>query len=168
MFSTDLCRPYGKAPPCPAPPSSSPRSSPVQPVTRRRRRLRARRRDQPRSPPAEPEDICGPLVTELTHILNTGSTACAETSDCNCYGGGMEPRSTCGRIANRATLARLRKTATRFRASACYPTMNCAAWACTPSCVHDIDERTGEAEGTPALHPPHRALSASAQWASLP
>ena len=79
-------------------------------------------------------DDCEPLITEVTEILENGSTDCSETSDCGCHGGGMGPASGCGGIVNRATLDRLDPVATRFRASPCYPTVNCAPWQCTPTC----------------------------------
>lgn len=89
--------------------------------------------DPPPDPPPQ-NDPCEPLITEVTDVLDSGSTQCSETADCGCYGGGMGPRSGCGGIANQATLDRLAPIATRFRATECYPTVNCAPWSCMPTC----------------------------------
>lgn len=89
--------------------------------------------EPPPTTPPPPEDPCAPMIAEVTEILESGSTDCTETSDCGCYNGGMGPRSGCGGVANQATLDRLAPLAARFQASDC-PTVDCAAWRCTPAC----------------------------------
>lgn len=97
-------------------------------------------------PPSDPppqEGPCEPLIAEVTEVLDGGSTECSETADCGCYGGGMGPRSGCGGVANQATLDRLDPIATRFRATECYPTVNCAPWSCMPTCEDGQCRNTG-------------------------
>lgn len=106
----------------------------------------------PSDPPPE-ENPCEPLIAEVTEVLNGGSTECSETADCGCYSGGMGPRSGCGGVANRATLDLLGPIAVRFRATECYPTVNCAPWSCTPICEDGQCRNTGGRGGLAGPQP---------------
>lgn len=149
LLSVSMVEPPAPATPLPAQPA---------PAEAQRASQTQREPPPPELPPAEApqEEACAPLIAQVTEILNGGSVECSEAPDCGCYSGGMGPRSSCGGIANRTTLNRLAPIATRFRASDCYPTSNCAAWQCIPVCEAGQCRNSRRGGGRAGSPPPKR------------
>jgi hypothetical protein len=101
------------APPAPAPPASAPPPS-----------------------PGNAADPCVDIRKRFDAALATRTDACATAADCGCYNPVGGPHLGCGGVTDAPTVAKLAAIEREFHARSCAWTHNCAAWACTPSCVN--------------------------------
>ena len=66
--------------------------------------------------------------------LVAGGGACSVDSDCECFAGGVSPKSACGGVTDRATAAKLESLRADYEHAQC-DALSCAGWICSPKCV---------------------------------
>jgi len=65
--------------------------------------------------------------------LVAGGGACSVDSDCECFQGGVSPKSACGGVTDRATAAKLESVRADYEHAQC-DALSCAGWVCAPKC----------------------------------
>ena len=105
---------------------------------------------------AAPASSCASVVASYDGLVASGG-ACASDGDCECFQGGVSPKSACGGVTDRATAAKLETLRADYEHGAC-DALSCAGWVCTPAC------RAGKCVSASDVAAAPSASAPSASW----
>jgi hypothetical protein len=75
---------------------------------------------------------CAATIASYDTLVASGG-ACTTNADCECFNGGVSPKTPCGGVTDKTTAAKLGALITDYEAAHCSSLM-CAAFTCTPAC----------------------------------
>ncbi|HEX4512800.1 MAG TPA: hypothetical protein VGH87_03275 [Polyangiaceae bacterium] len=75
---------------------------------------------------------CASTLASYDALVAAGG-ACTTNADCECFNGGVSPKTPCGGVTDKATATKLGALITDYEAAHCSSLM-CAAFTCKPAC----------------------------------